>query len=81
MFHRAQTRTGSGIPYIGHVLGVASIVIETGSGTVTGSGGSKKAAYSRSPAGPSWFLARARALVLSHELGVASGLLASQPER
>jgi hypothetical protein len=53
MFHRAQTRKGSGIPCVGHVLGVASIVIETDSGKVTGSGGSKKAAYSRSPAGTS----------------------------
>jgi (p)ppGpp synthase/HD superfamily hydrolase len=29
-FHREQTRKGSGIPYVGHLLGVASIVIETG---------------------------------------------------
>ncbi len=28
--HRAQSRKGSGAPYLGHLLGVASIVIETG---------------------------------------------------
>jgi (p)ppGpp synthase/HD superfamily hydrolase len=28
--HREQTRKGSGIPYFGHLLGVTSIVIETG---------------------------------------------------
>jgi len=28
--HRTQTRKGSGIPYIGHLLGVASLVIEDG---------------------------------------------------
>jgi (p)ppGpp synthase/HD superfamily hydrolase len=28
--HRAQTRKGSGIPYIGHLLGVTSIVIDNG---------------------------------------------------
>jgi (p)ppGpp synthase/HD superfamily hydrolase len=28
--HRAQTRKGSGIPYVGHLLGVASIVIDNG---------------------------------------------------
>ncbi len=29
--HAGQTRKGSGVPYFGHLLGVASIVIETGS--------------------------------------------------
>ncbi|HEY7150521.1 MAG TPA: HD domain-containing protein [Solirubrobacterales bacterium] len=28
--HRGQTRKGSGIPYFGHLLGVTSLVIETG---------------------------------------------------
>jgi (p)ppGpp synthase/HD superfamily hydrolase len=28
--HRTQTRKGSGVPYIGHLLGVTAIVIETG---------------------------------------------------
>jgi (p)ppGpp synthase/HD superfamily hydrolase len=28
--HRGQSRKGSGVPYFGHLLGVASIVIETG---------------------------------------------------
>lgn len=28
--HREQTRKGSGVPYLGHLLGVASLVIETG---------------------------------------------------
>ena len=28
--HREQTRKGSGVPYFGHLLGVTSIVIETG---------------------------------------------------
>ncbi len=28
--HRGQTRKGSGVPYFGHLLGVTSIVIETG---------------------------------------------------
>ena len=29
--HAGQTRKGSGVPYFGHLLGVTSIVIETGS--------------------------------------------------
>src|SRR3954467_4719890 len=28
--HAGQTRKGSGVPYFGHLLGVTSIVIETG---------------------------------------------------
>jgi (p)ppGpp synthase/HD superfamily hydrolase len=28
--HREQTRKGSGVPYFGHLLGVTSVVIETG---------------------------------------------------